>query len=128
MLADDQVERERSTVVHGPVSTGGVDIIANRSARAICQVPAAPVAICFQTSFEIMGKQVAGLVDKPCLNLGSNTGPKAVNCRSKLVRPYCRSAQLLRAYITGDRFYVAPRCVHVDRDSSAARSSLLVPI
>src|ERR1700674_3427750 len=98
-----------------------VDIIANSSARAICRVPAAPVAICFQTSFEVMGKQVAGFVDKPRLNLGSNTGPKAVNCRSKLVRQYSRSTQLLRAYITRDCFYVAPRCVHVDRDSSAER-------
>ena len=84
--------------------------------------------ICFQTSFEVMGKQVAGFVDKPRLNFGGDTGPIAVNCRSKLVRQYSRSAQLLRAYITRDRFYVAPRCVHDDKDSSAERSSLLILI
>jgi hypothetical protein len=99
----------------------------NGSARAISRVPAAPVAICFQTSFEVMGKQVAGFVDKSRLNLGSNTGPKSVNCGSKLVRQYSRSGQLPRAYITRDRFYVALRCVHVGRDSSAERSTLLVP-
>jgi len=33
-----------------------IDIFENGSARAICWVPATPVAICFQTSFEIMGK------------------------------------------------------------------------
>jgi hypothetical protein len=113
--------------VYEPVSAGVVDIIANNSARAIYWVPAAPVAICFQTSFEVMGKRVAGFVDKPRLNLGSNTGPKVVNCRSKLVRLYSRSAQLLRAYITRDCFYVALQCVHADRDSSAERSTLLGP-
>ena len=105
-----------------PVSAGVVDIIENGSARAVCWVPVTPVAICFQTSFEIMGKQVAGFVDKTCLNLGSNTGPKAVNCGSKLIRRNSRSAQLLRANITRDRFNVAPKCVHGDRDSSAKRS------
>ena len=127
MLADDLSGTRAGDGVPEPGSAGVVDIIANNSARAIYRVPATPVAICFQTSFEVMGKHVAGFVDKPSLNLGSNTGPKAVNCRLKLVRQYSRSAQLLSAYITRDGFYVALLCVHADRDSSAERSTLLGP-
>jgi hypothetical protein len=78
---------------------GVVDNIAHSSARAICRVPAAPVAICFETLLDTMRKQVAGFVDKSGLNLCSNAGPKPLNRRSKVVRRYFRSAQLPPAYI-----------------------------
>lgn len=104
------------------------NILENGSAHPICWMPATPVAICFQTSFEIMGKQVAGIVDKPRLNLGSNAGPKAVNAGSKLVGRISSSAKLPPANITGDRFNVAPKCIHDDKSSSVESSSLLIPI
>lgn len=120
--------RERAEPGNGADQVDIIDIFENGSARAICWVPATPVAICFQTSFEIMGKQVAGFVDNPRLNLGSNAGPKAVNAGSKLVGRYSRSAELPRANITRDRFNVASKCIHGDKSSSVEISPLLIPI
>lgn len=61
LLTDYQVLGSDAGVRNPAVSADLVDIIdidKNGSARAIWRVPATPVAICFLTSFEIIGKQV----------------------------------------------------------------------
>ena len=83
------------------------------SRHSIGGVPAAPVAIGFEIAVGIMGEQaVAVLVNQPCLDLGGNAVPVAINCRRKRARACPGCSQLALAQITRDGFDVAPSCLH----------------
>lgn len=83
------------------------------SRRSVGRVPAAPVAIGFEIVVGIMGPQAIALfVDEPCLDLGCDAVPVAIDRRRKRAGARPSRSQLALAQIARNGFDIAPGFVH----------------